>query len=111
MNFAVKVFVLSHFKILYQFLFFVFNFLFSGAIYFSGLYGRMSMVCLSSLKHFSADCLCSLKIVDESHPKAGLEVRVFEEIVEKLPAVAAVGDIIQFNHVVVFPCCGFLFRK
>ncbi|KAF3437156.1 hypothetical protein FNV43_RR19909 [Rhamnella rubrinervis] len=47
------------------------------------------------------DCLCTLKIVDESHPKPGLEVRVFEENVEKLPHILSTGDIIQFNHVVM----------
>lgn len=58
-----------------------------------------------------ADYLCTLKIVDESHKKPGIEVRVFEESKENLPRIAFAGDIIQLNRVTVFPRSSFLLRN
>jgi hypothetical protein len=48
-----------------------------------------------------ADFICTLKIVDESHPKPGISVNIFAESMEKLPHVVSAGDIIQLSHVVV----------
>jgi hypothetical protein len=50
-----------------------------------------------------ADCICTLKIVDESHPKPGISVNIFAESMEKLPHVVSAGGIIQLSHVVVLP--------
>ncbi|GJW79950.1 protein DETOXIFICATION 44, chloroplastic isoform X1 [Tanacetum coccineum] len=47
------------------------------------------------------DCCCTLKIVDESHPSAGISVNFFAENIEKLPCVESAGDIIQLSRVVI----------
>ncbi|KAG2667643.1 hypothetical protein I3760_15G126100 [Carya illinoinensis] len=47
------------------------------------------------------DCCCTLRIIDESHPKDGISVNVFEESMDKLPHIASAGDIIQLSHVVM----------
>ncbi|KAJ7970263.1 Protection of telomeres protein [Quillaja saponaria] len=47
------------------------------------------------------DCCCTLKIIDESHQKAGFSVNIFAEYLEMLPHVASGGDIIQLCHVMV----------
>ncbi|GKB58108.1 nucleic acid-binding, OB-fold-like protein, partial [Tanacetum coccineum] len=46
-------------------------------------------------------CCCTLKIVDESHPSAGISVNFFAENIEKLPCVESAGDIIQLSRVVI----------
>ncbi|XP_059454142.1 protection of telomeres protein 1a-like isoform X1 [Corylus avellana] len=52
------------------------------------------------------DWICTLKIVDESHPKPGISVNIFAESMEKLPHVVSAGDIIQLSHVVMKTHCG-----
>lgn len=58
-----------------------------------------------------ADCFCMLKIVDQSYQKPGLSVNVFAEHFGALPHVAALGDIVQLSHVMVFPCIGNMICK
>lgn len=59
------------------------------------------MCCLASIYYLFADCFCKLKIVDESHPKAGIWVNVFAPTMEMLPHVGLAGDIIQLSRVMV----------
>lgn len=52
-------------------------------------------------KTSGTDCFCKLKIVDESHPKAGIWVNVFAPTMEMLPHVGLAGDIIQLSRVMM----------
>ncbi|OIW10135.1 hypothetical protein TanjilG_21972 [Lupinus angustifolius] len=47
------------------------------------------------------DYCCSLRIIDETHHQTGMSVNIFAENAERLPHVAAGGDIIQLSHVMV----------
>ncbi|CAI0400419.1 unnamed protein product [Linum tenue] len=49
------------------------------------------------------DWCCSLKVVDQSHPKHGIVVNVFTATADDLPNVSALGDIVQFRRVVIKP--------
>ncbi|KAK7251736.1 hypothetical protein RIF29_35191 [Crotalaria pallida] len=52
------------------------------------------------------DYCCALRIIDETHHQTGMAVNIFAENAEKLPHVAAGGDIIQLCNVTVKKHCG-----
>ncbi|XP_061354650.1 protection of telomeres protein 1b [Gastrolobium bilobum] len=47
------------------------------------------------------DYCCTLRIIDETHHQNGMSVNIFAENAERLPRLAAVGDIIQLCLVMV----------
>ncbi|XP_027339925.1 protection of telomeres protein 1b isoform X2 [Abrus precatorius] len=47
------------------------------------------------------DYCCSVRIIDETHHETGMAVNIFAENAERLPHVAAAGDVIQLCHVAV----------
>ncbi|PWA85606.1 nucleic acid-binding, OB-fold-like protein [Artemisia annua] len=47
------------------------------------------------------DCICTLKIVDDSSPTVGIYVNIFQPQFEKLPHVNSAGDIILLSGLVV----------
>lgn len=51
---------------------------------------------------FFADYFCKLKIIDDSRPKCGFPVHLFDQHPNALPRVVSVGDVILLSRVMVY---------